>query len=145
MRANFTDLLEQEKGRRIVLSAHDFDGVPTDIADRAVAMRATGAEVVKIAAKANRLSDCLPLMELGAKMGAHSKVVVIAMGERGTASRILAHRFGSAWTYTGMLAGVGQITPTELSDMYRFRSVDASTEVYGLTGSPISHSVSGDA
>ena len=50
----------------MVLSNHDFDGVPGDLASRAAAMRATGAEVVKLAVKTSRLGDCLPLLELGA-------------------------------------------------------------------------------
>jgi 3-dehydroquinate dehydratase / shikimate dehydrogenase len=141
-RAKFTGLIEQARGRGIVLSSHDFDAVPADLADRARAMRGTGAEVIKLAARANRLSDQVPLMELGAKMGAHGKVVMIAMGERGTASRVLASRFSSAWTYAGMLGGIGQITPSVLADEYRFREIGASTRVYGLAGSPVSHSVS---
>src|SRR3954470_15265975 len=36
------------RGRSIVLSMHEFGEVPADLADRARAMRATGAEVVKI-------------------------------------------------------------------------------------------------
>jgi 3-dehydroquinate dehydratase/shikimate dehydrogenase len=141
-RANFTDLLEKTGGRRIVLSMHDFAGVPPDLAERALAMRATGAEVIKLAAKANSLSDCIPLMDVGRKLGEHSKIVVVAMGARGIASRVLAHRFNSSWTYAGMLGDIGQVTPALLERDYRFRSVSESTDVYGLVGSPIAHSVS---
>src|SRR3954466_8063803 len=48
-KANFTDLLATSGGRRVVISSHDFQGVPRDLVGRAQAMRATGAEVVKIA------------------------------------------------------------------------------------------------
>lgn len=140
--AGFTDLLRQTGGRRLVLSAHDFDGVPVDLVARARAMRATGAEVVKIAVKANRLSDCVPLLHLGASMGPRDGVVVIALGEYGLASRVLAARFGSAWSYAGAVAGVGQLSPAALLQDYHFRSLSDSTEVYGLVGSPVSHSVS---
>lgn len=141
-RAQFTDLLTTSRGRRVVLSSHDFDGTPADLHERAAAMRATGAEVVKLAAKANRLSDCIPLMEIGAAFGADGKFVGIAMGARGLASRVLAHRFHSAWTYAGMLADIGQVTPLMLADEYRFRTLSTSTAVYGLAGSPVGHSVS---
>ena len=50
-RAGFDDLVAYEGGRRIVLSSHDFEGVPADLTDRARAMRSTGAGVVKIAVK----------------------------------------------------------------------------------------------
>src|SRR5262252_2467486 len=68
-RAGFDDLIAQTGGRRIVLSSHDFSGVPADLAARAQAMRATGAEVIKIAAQMTSLSDCVPLLDLGAQRG----------------------------------------------------------------------------
>src|SRR5205823_5735355 len=57
-RAGFDDLIAQTGGRRIVLSTHDFHGVPIDHVARVHAMRSVGAEVIKIAAKASSLSDC---------------------------------------------------------------------------------------
>src|SRR5712692_10746434 len=64
-RAQFDDLVSRAGGRRIVLSSHDFDTVPTDLASRAHAMRSTGAEIVKLAIRTTRLRDCVPLLELG--------------------------------------------------------------------------------
>jgi 3-dehydroquinate dehydratase/shikimate dehydrogenase len=141
-RAHFDDLLARTGGRRIVLSAHDFRSMPRGLAELARAMRATGAEVVKIAAQANALRDCLPLLELGRNMGQQGRMVLIAMGERGLASRVLAGRFGSAWTYAGTVGEVGQLRPCVLLDDYRFRALSAVTDVYGVVGSPVSHSVS---
>jgi 3-dehydroquinate dehydratase len=46
--AGFTELIARDP-QRIVVSSHDFDGVPADLADRAARMRATGAGVIKIA------------------------------------------------------------------------------------------------
>jgi 3-dehydroquinate dehydratase/shikimate dehydrogenase len=104
-------------------------------------MRATGAEVVKIAVKTSRLSDCLPLLDLGAQI-ARQGTVLIGMGPHGLATRVLARKFGSLWTYAGDQQQVGQVTASELVDGYRFRALTDSTEIYGLAGSPISHSVS---
>jgi len=140
-KAGFTDLVSSNGGRRVVLSSHDFEGVPGDLTDRAQAMRATGAEVVKIAVKAVRLSDCLPLLDLGAQV-ARQGTVLIAMGECGLATRVLARKFGSLWTYAGDQRQVGQITLAELTETYRFRALTETTDVYGLVGSPIAHSVS---
>jgi 3-dehydroquinate dehydratase/shikimate dehydrogenase len=139
-RANFTDVLRQTAGRGVVLSMHDFSGVPDDLTERAQAMRATGAEVIKLAVATSRLSDCVPLLDLGAQIGRRG-TVLIGMGECGLATRVLARQFGSIWTYAGGMRGVGQLTPAEL-DGYRFRSVTDVTNVYGLVGSPIAHSVS---
>ena len=141
-RADFQDLVSHAGGRRIVLSTHDFTGVPDDLTQRARAMRSTGAEVIKLAVRANRLSDCIPLMELGATAGKSGGIVLVAMGPRGLASRILAQRFNSSWTYAGTLADIGQLTPASLVEQYRFRTLSDATAVYGLVGSPVTHSVS---
>ena len=141
-RASFNDLLARTAGRRIVLSSHDFVSMPTDLVERARAMRATGAEIIKLAATANRLSDCLPLLELGEMMGQEDGLVLIAMGARGLPSRILAKRFRSAWTYVGTMSEIGQVTPADLLQTYCFRRLEASTAIYGVVGSPVGHSIS---
>ncbi len=50
---------------------------------RVHAMRSTGAEVVKIAATLTSLSDCVPLLDLGAQSGRQSGLVLIGMGPYG--------------------------------------------------------------
>jgi 3-dehydroquinate dehydratase / shikimate dehydrogenase len=141
-RAQFDTLLSSTAGRRVIVSAHDFEGVPADLAERVTAMRATGAEVVKVAVTTARLSDCVPLLEAGHRLGGDGRLVLLGMGEAGIATRVLPGRFGSAWTYAGDLAAVGQVTVSTLLDEFRFRSLTDATEVYGLTGAPIAHSVS---
>lgn len=137
-RAGFDDLIARFQGRRILLSFHEFTKMPADLADRARAMRATGAEVVKIAATANRLSDCLSLLDVAPG----GKAVLIAMGDAGLSTRVLAGRFGSAWTYAGAMKDVGQVSVASLIDEFRFYTVQESTALYGLVGSPVGHSVS---
>jgi 3-dehydroquinate dehydratase/shikimate dehydrogenase len=140
-RANFDELLKKYASR-VVLSAHDFNGMPADLDGQARAMRRIGAGVVKIAVKADRLSDCLTLLDLSRTFGEHERAVLIAMGEAGLATRVMAQRFGSAWTYAGGVQDVGQITARKLLEQFRFRSISASTDVYGLVGLPVAHSVS---
>ena len=79
--------------------------MPIDLAARVHAMRSTGAEVVKLAVTMTRLSDCVPLLELGAQSGRQGGLVLIGMGEHGLATRVLAGRFGSMWTYAGATDG----------------------------------------
>jgi 3-dehydroquinate dehydratase/shikimate dehydrogenase len=141
-RARFDDLIRRAGGRGIVLSYHDYDWVPADLASTAAAMRATGAEIIKMAVKAKRLSDCLPLIELNRTVGQHGGIVLIAMGAAGLATRVLGRRFGSAWIYAGDISNAGQLTPASLLDDYHFRTIGDTTELYGLVGSPIEHSVS---
>src|SRR5689334_3414717 len=100
-RAGFDDLIAGTGGRRIVLSSHDFHGVPIDLTARVHAMRSSGAEVIKIAATLAALSDAVPLLDLGAQSDRQSGVVLIGMGPYGVVTRVLAARFGSAWAYAG--------------------------------------------
>jgi 3-dehydroquinate dehydratase/shikimate dehydrogenase len=141
-RAKFDDLIAQTGGRRIVLSSHDYQGVPGDLGARAQAMRSTGAEVVKIAATMTCLSDCVPLLDLGAQRGHRGGLALIGMGEYGMVTRVLASRFGSVWTYTGSLKEIGQLTAESLLEDFHFRSLTDSSAVYGVTGATVSHSVS---
>jgi 3-dehydroquinate dehydratase/shikimate dehydrogenase len=105
-------------------------------------MRATGAEVIKIAAQMTSLSDCLPLLALGAQRSGNGAQVLIGMGPYGAATRVLAGRFGSAWTYAGGVQEIGQLTPASLLDDFHFRSITDSTQIYGIAGGSVGHSVS---
>ena len=133
-----SEFITRTKGRGIVLSMHDFTGMPTDLSDSVQAMRSTGAEVVKVAVTARCLSDCAELLRLGR----HGKQVLIAMGDHGVATRVLAGRFGSAWTYAGSIHDIGQLTVQSLLVDYRFRSISDSTRVYGVVARSVTHSVS---
>jgi shikimate 5-dehydrogenase len=64
------------------------------------------------------------------------------MGEAGIVTRVLAHRFGSAWSYAGALRDVGQLTVDDLVNRYQFRTLSPATRLYGVVGRPVSHSVS---
>jgi 3-dehydroquinate dehydratase / shikimate dehydrogenase len=141
-RAGFDDLIQQTGGRRIVLSMHDFTGVAADLPERVRAMCSTGAQVVKAAAKMNRLEDCLALLAIGQQAGLDGGLVLAGLGPRGIATRVLASRFRSLWSYAGELGDIGQITPALLLSEFGFRGISDSTAVYGIVGSPVGHSVS---
>ncbi len=134
------DLIARTGGRRIVLSHHDFAGMPRDLHDKAHAMLASGAEVVKLAVTTHRLGDCLALRAIG--HNTRVPMVLIGMGDAGTATRVLAGWFGSCWTYAGDNVAPGQIDVQRLHDEFRFRRIGARTAIYGVVGQPVSHSVS---
>jgi 3-dehydroquinate dehydratase / shikimate dehydrogenase len=136
-RAGFTDLIPRDP-RRVVLSSHDFQRVPDDLTARAAAMHQAGAGTIKIAIPATRLTDALRLLPIGADVDA----VVIAMGDAGLPSRLLASRFGSRWTYAGEAIAPGQIPASRMLDEFRFRDVTRSTAIYGVVGNNVMHSLS---
>jgi len=73
-------------------------------------------------------------------------MIALAMGEHGLMSRILAPKFGAFLTFASLRPSAttapGQPTITDLLNLYRFRSIKPSTAVYGVVGSPVSHSLS---
>lgn len=140
-RAGFRDLLSPERRDRVVLSSHDFEGMPADLLARARDMYATGAGVVKIAATAACLTDCVRLLEVSRAFDAPSRVL-IAMGPSGEVTRVCAAAYGSLWTYAGVVPGIGQIPPGRLVSEYRFGRITPATKRYGITGLPVTHSVS---
>src|SRR5262249_42405966 len=141
-RARFDDLLAETGGRRIVLSMHDFSGVPDDLGARLLAMRSTGAEVVKLAVHVKRLSDCATLHAIGVQSGAGGGLVILGLGDYGLPTRVLAGRFESAWTYAGTLRDIGQLPAPTLLKEFHFRSISPQTALYGIVGGSVVHSVS---
>jgi len=140
-RAGFDDLVKSSNGKRIIVSWHDFEGMPADLVERIRSMKATGAEIVKVAVTTGRLADCVALLDASRTFAA-SGVIMIGMGEHGTVTRILPSRFGSSWAYAGALAGVGQLTPATLTGEFHFRDLGPHTALYGIAGRPVAHSVS---
>ena len=121
---------------RVVLSVHDFSGVPADVCARARAMRGVGTALLKVAVTARRLSDTLPLLDIA--RGGHA--VVGGMGDAGVPSRLLASRFGSRWTYAGAGVAPGQMPAARMAEVYRFRSVGPETALYGVVGDDVMRS-----
>lgn len=137
-RGGFEELVRNTGGRRVIVSSHEFDRVPHDLEERVRAMRTLGAEVVKVAIPARRLSDALPLRSVTRDGG----TVVIAMGASGIPSRALAAHFGSRWTYAGNGVVPGQVPASRMVEELRFRDVSATTAVYGVVGTMTSESKS---
>jgi 3-dehydroquinate dehydratase/shikimate dehydrogenase len=136
-RAGFTEVIAQSP-ERVIVSSHDFAGVPADLDARVRAMRQTGGGVIKIAVTATRLTDTLRLLDIARDGDA----VVIGMGAAGLSTRLLATRFGSRWTYAGDGVAPGQIPAALMLERFRFRAVRPSTKVYGVVSGNAMHSLS---
>ena len=129
-------LLARTGGARVVLSAHDFQGVPSDLPGRVRQMRSSGAEVVKVAVMPSTLAEGLALRDLTPGGG----VVAIGMGDTGLPTRLLAAHIGSCWTYAGDGAAPGQIPSARMIEEFRFRDVTRATTVFGLVGTHVAAS-----
>jgi len=123
---------------RIVLSSHDFDGIPSDLDERTRRMRAVGTGMIKIAMTTGRLTDTLRLRRIAER----GRAVVIGMGEAGVPSRLLASRYGSAWTYAGHGVAPGQLPASRMIEDFLFRRVGSSTRLFGVVSTNALHSFS---
>jgi 3-dehydroquinate dehydratase/shikimate dehydrogenase len=133
----FTDAVGRAP-ERIVLSSHDFTGVPADLDGRVRDMRASGTAIIKVAVTPQRLGETLLLRDIGRDGNA----VVVAMGNAGVPSRLLATLYGSRWTYAGHGVAPGQVPARRMLDEFRFRLVNVKTSVFGVVSSNAMHSLS---
>ena len=126
-------------GRGVIVSRHDFEGIPADVAGVLAHLRTAGGEVAKLAVMVERASDLHALL---AQARFDGSSVLIGMGQAGLATRVLAERFGSRWTYAGDGLAPGQVAASRLLDEFRFRRIAADASVYGLLGRPVVNSLS---
>lgn len=133
--------------RRVICSHHDFAGPPDNLERIYELLARTPARVLKISVLVDDPTDSIGvfrLLERAQKDG--RELIAIAMGAAGVATRILGPSRGAFLTY-GPLAdqsatAPGQITAEQLKKLYRVDRIDAGTQITGLLGKPVSHSIS---
>lgn len=130
------DIVAMDRSR-VIVSSHDFEGVPADVEARAREMRAHGA-VIKVAVMPHALRETLPLLNIARDGDA----VVVGMGDAGVPTRLLASRFGSRWSYAGNGVAPGQIPAERMLTQFRYRSVGSATRIFGVVSSTALHSFS---
>lgn len=132
---------------RVIVSHHDFKGVPDDLEQVYERLAATPADVVKIAVQAKDITDCLPVFKLlDRAKKEHRNLIAIAMGNAGVATRILGPSRGSYLTYGSLeeesATAPGQVTARQLRSLYHIDDINNETTICGLIGFPVTHSVS---
>ena len=138
-----------EKKTKLILSNHDFLSRPTDLHQRLLDMAATApVRIVKAAYKARNLTDALEALRLYRELpkAIRQSLVIIAMGEAGMITRILAAKYNAAFTFAvpagGATTAPGQPTILELIHTCRFKHQQRDWPVYGVVGWPVAHSIS---
>jgi 3-dehydroquinate dehydratase-1 len=105
------------KGCKVIVSYHDYKKTPSaaeleQIVDWCFK---SGADIAKVACKANSAKDCARLLGL---IDNERDVIAIGMGKTGVVTRVLAPILGSPFTYAALEKGKetaeGQITKKEL-------------------------------
>ncbi|MCX5684886.1 MAG: shikimate dehydrogenase [Planctomycetota bacterium] len=133
---------------KVIVSYHNFEKTPEDLADIHARLAATGAAVVKVAVMARHILDTVAVLRI--LRDARKPTIALSMGPRGMLTRILAAKFGALLTYASMpdspssprVAAPGQIAAAELRQLYRVDRMGPQTRVYGVIADPVGHSLS---
>ncbi len=132
---------------RTICSFHDFAGIPGDLEQVYERMTATRARILKIAVESDDATDCLTMFRLLERAKREGReMIAIAMGDAGIMTRILGPSRGSFLTYASLddetATAPGQVTATDLREIYRIEKIDSQTEIFGIIGDPVGHSLS---
>jgi len=129
----------------LILSHHNFKNAK-GLNDQFADMKKYPADFYKVVATATSLHDNVVMMKLLEENSSRHEMVGLCMGEQGIISRVLGVRAGSIFTFGSAARGEetapGQVLAGELRDTYRIEMVDQATQVYGVAGDPVAHSLS---
>lgn len=132
------------KSVKRIVSYHNMREVPADLEKIHEQMCAQDPDVVKLAVAAQKPGDNLRVLDL--VKNAKQPTVAFCMGDIGFASRILSKKYGAPFTYGAFNKerGIAPGMPSfdELKNVYRFDKLNAETEVFGVIGDPVAHSLS---
>lgn len=132
--------------KTIIKSFHDFSKVPENL-DSIYENLSKSADVIKIAVQTSDITDSIAIWKLIEKAKAENKQIIpIAMGEAGKWTRVLGLAHGAFMTYSSLGSGSetapGQVSVSDLTEVYRTKELDENTNVYGILGSNTSVSMS---
>ncbi|MHC4573416.1 MAG: shikimate dehydrogenase [Planctomycetota bacterium] len=137
--------LSRSSKSRLILSEHNFkrgfDNIRKAYCD---ILAVYPAAIAKLVYTANHINDCFEAFDL--LHGTGGERIVFCMGEAGLISRIIAKKLGSFVTFASIdettATAPGQLTIEQFKRLYRCDSIDGDTELYGVIGSPVAHSLS---
>jgi 3-dehydroquinate dehydratase/shikimate dehydrogenase len=135
---------------QILLSAHDFRGIFQSTGGVFFHLpRLSEVDGVKIAVQVGSVGEglgfiCFARLFPKSFPPTARTSIVVPMGDAGLPARILALREGSALAY-GPVADAtapGQVSLRDLKHLYRAHKLTRQTQLYGVIGNPIGHSLS---
>jgi 3-dehydroquinate dehydratase/shikimate dehydrogenase len=133
--------------KRVICSHHDFDKTPDCLEKIYETIATTPARIIKIATQANDITDCIAIFRLLERAKKEGRdLIALAMGESGKITRIIGPMRGSFLTYGAIDeesgTAPGQISATDLRELYRINRIGPQTKIIGIVGQPVSHSLS---
>ena len=129
---------------RLLLSYHNYDGTPSPEAVLRRMLRIP-ADGYKLVTTARKPSDNFRVLAL-TKSHPRTPLIVLAMGETGFPTRVLATAWGGLFTYAAPNASegtaAGQVSARVLRHLYRVEKFSRAAKIYGVIADPVRHSIS---
>lgn len=111
----------RDAGKTVIISTHDFQKTPGNDIMKGIISKsfAAGADIAKLAVMPNSLADVLRLFDV--TLQTEREVCVIAIGETGRHSRVIAPLYGSVMTYgyVEKATAPGQLRVDELKQVMK--------------------------
>ncbi|MCA9070315.1 MAG: type I 3-dehydroquinate dehydratase, partial [Planctomycetaceae bacterium] len=127
-----------------IVSHHNFDETPNDLEEIHERMTKLDPDIVKIVTMANSTEDMVRMLKLVSS--AKVPTVGFCMGELGQPSRILCGKYGAPFSYATFSKdremAPGQFSFAEMKKTYRYDKINSETQVFGVLGDPVAHSLS---
>jgi 3-dehydroquinate dehydratase/shikimate dehydrogenase len=129
---------------QVIVSYHNYENTPPldPVIKR---LTRIPADAYKLVTTARKLSDTARVLA-ASKASGRTSMIVLAMGELGFSSRVLAPAFGGIFTYAAPIAAegtaAGQVCARQLRHMYRIEKLTKAAKVYGVIADPVRHSIS---
>jgi len=138
---------EQVDWSRVICSVHDFDGGVVDLNNLYDRLARLPAKILKIAVTVDDAIDNIEIFNLLDRAKSEGReLIAIGMGSAGVATRVLGPARGSFLTYGAQnrlgSTAPAQLTVSELRNEFRIEQISDSTQVLGLIGHPVVHSLS---
>ena len=136
--------LSQSGKGRLILSAHNFQTRFENIARLYRRIQtAHPAAIPKLVYTANHINDCFDAFDL--LQVTSGERIIFCMGQAGLISRVLAKKFDTFLTFASIdektATAPGQLTIEQFHRCYRYDSINSETQLYGIIGSPVGHSL----
>jgi 3-dehydroquinate dehydratase/shikimate dehydrogenase len=132
------------KNIKRIVSYHNLREMPDDLEEIYLRMCEQDADVVKIAVRAQKVTDNLRVLKL--MENPPVPTIALCLGDLGFPSRILAAKFGAPFIYAAFnierTLSLGIPYFGEMKNTYFLEQINAQTQVFGVIGDPIGHSLS---
>ncbi|MDO4587846.1 MAG: shikimate dehydrogenase [Planctomycetia bacterium] len=132
-----------------IISYHNLEETPENLDLLRDELLKCDADIVKIAVTPKNINDVYRMIEFLKRVnkpGVSVPTLGISMTELGAMTRLLGKKYGAPFGFASFsetrTIAPGMMYYKTLRDLYRYENVDSHTEVFGVVGDPIGHSLS---